>query len=87
MLLTTSTEVYEWRRLRFSYEFLVDLAGGPGEMNVNVDMTVAMECKYLRIDAQDAVGASLGIDKKLRSKAVTYHIDGVEDSSQYACGC
>ena len=37
----------------------------------------------LRIDALDAVGASLGVDKILTPRPVTYHTAGVEDFSSH----
>ncbi len=37
----------------------------------------------LRIDALDAVGSSLGVDKVLTPRPVTYHTYGVEDFSSH----
>ncbi len=46
MFAVCSSEIYEWRRLRYDYEFLVDhTAMEDSGMNVNIDMTIAMECK------------------------------------------
>lgn len=78
------SEIYEWRRLRYDYEFLVDhTTMKDSGMNVNIDLTIAMECKWLRIDALDAVGSSLGVDKLLTPRAVTYHNYGAEDFSSH----
>lgn len=44
--LISRSEIYEWRRLRYSYEFIVDhdLPETAG-LDVNMDITIAMECK------------------------------------------
>lgn len=59
-------ELLSYLELKQEFEFLVEPASGNNEMQMNVDMTVAMPCKYLNVDVQDVVGNSIHMQDKIR---------------------
>jgi endoplasmic reticulum-Golgi intermediate compartment protein 2 len=83
MAILIFSEIYEWRKLRYEYEFLVDQTPSSGQLNVNIDMTIAMECKYMRIDVRDVSGTALSVGNSLHPKPVTFHVRGVTDFSRH----
>lgn len=60
VLLLTFSEIYEWRRSRINYEFLVDQTLSV-DFDVNIDVTVAMNCMYLRMDMRDVSGSDTNL--------------------------
>jgi hypothetical protein len=51
---------------RYEYEFLVDQTSNSQGLDVNIDMTLAMECKYLRVDVRDVAGTALAVVDAVR---------------------
>ncbi len=71
-LLLTETSSYFFKE--HSYDFIVDTAVGD-EMQINIDMTVAMKCHYLTIDVRDAVGDRLHVsDLEFKKDGTTFEI-------------
>ncbi|KDN39832.1 DUF1692-domain-containing protein [Tilletiaria anomala UBC 951] len=57
-----------------AYEFFVDSKVGD-DMQINVDMTVAMQCHYLTIDVRDAVGDRLHVsEQEFKKDGTTFEI-------------
>ena len=46
-------ELLDWQTPRHNYEFLVDQTSTDTLLDVNLDLTVAMKCEFLRVDVFD----------------------------------
>ncbi|KAI8898274.1 endoplasmic reticulum vesicle transporter-domain-containing protein [Globomyces pollinis-pini] len=77
------SELARWRGLHSDYEFLVDQTAGENNLDINIDMTVAMECKYLRFDVLDVARSSVPVGKLLEITPATYHTNNVMDLSSH----
>ncbi|KAI9137678.1 endoplasmic reticulum vesicle transporter-domain-containing protein [Paraphysoderma sedebokerense] len=49
-----------------------------GLLNVNLDITVAMDCMYLAVDVLDAGGLSLNVKNEIKSEDAVFNTNGVE---------
>ena len=47
-------ETIQWQTIRYDYEYLVDQTSNNVPLEVNIDMTVAMSCDFLRVDVLDS---------------------------------
>lgn len=56
------------------YEFGVDASDAYSFMNVNVDMVVAMPCRYLSVDLRDVVGDRLYLSKGFRRDGTLFDV-------------
>ncbi|KAI8918695.1 endoplasmic reticulum vesicle transporter-domain-containing protein [Entophlyctis helioformis] len=62
------SEIWRWRTIHQKYEFLVDQTRShEHELQVNVDLTIAMDCKYLRADVLDVAHTSLPVKDLLHA--------------------
>jgi endoplasmic reticulum-Golgi intermediate compartment protein 2 len=64
------------------YEFVVDQTRGH-TLEVNIDMTIAMNCNFLRGDVLDISGTSLGVSHNLKPVPVVFSTQGFEKLSQH----
>lgn len=56
------------------YEFGVDASDAYSFMNVNVDMVVAMPCRFLSVDLRDVVGDRLYLSKGFRRDGTLFDV-------------
>jgi hypothetical protein len=75
------SELYHFRSLKYSYEFLIDTEVKT-QMDVNLDVTVAMNCEYLRLDILDVAGTSLPI--RVENSPTVYTTEGAVDLAAYS---
>ncbi|KAL1925719.1 uncharacterized protein VTP21DRAFT_602 [Calcarisporiella thermophila] len=68
-----SSEYREYSSLRHHYNFLVDREVYR-EMQINLDVTVAMPCEFLNVDVLDATGAHLNAKKALTSNPAKFEV-------------
>ena len=66
------SELWSYMSLKHSYEFIVDPVVD-SKLQVSLDVTVAMPCQYLNIDALDMTGSSLHLRHEFHSIAVPSH--------------
>ncbi|KAL2915427.1 hypothetical protein HK105_205043 [Polyrhizophydium stewartii] len=77
LLVLASSEVYRWRSIDQKYEFLVDQTRSHEHaLQINVDVTIAMDCKYLRADVLDISDTSLAVKEALHASPVVFHTEG-----------
>jgi hypothetical protein len=78
MLFLFFSELHQYRTLKYKYEFLIDTEI-KHLMLVNMDITVAMKCDYIRADIIDIAGTSLPI--KIETSPAAYYTEGALDLS------
>lgn len=76
------SEVWAWRTVQHKYDFTID-HNRAHEMEVNIDITIAMDCKYLRGDVLDMSGASLPVSARLTPNPVKFTDREVEDLASH----
>lgn len=65
-------EIRDYLKYRHIHSFSVDNNGkGQESLQVNVDMTVAMPCGFIRADVLDASGSSLNVHSSLATQSVS----------------
>ncbi|TIB31962.1 hypothetical protein E3P86_03230 [Wallemia ichthyophaga] len=85
LVLLVFHEIGEWLYGHNEYQFSVDTTT-QREMQLNVDLTVAMPCHYLNVDIRDAVGDRLKLSDRIQKDGTTfepekYHQMGHEKQS------
>ncbi|KAJ3160628.1 hypothetical protein HDU86_000387 [Geranomyces michiganensis] len=74
-----ASEFAQYRTVNQEYEFLVDQTRSKEfSLQINLDITIAMQCSQLRADVLDAGGVTLPMTKDLSSQAVTFHAKGTK---------
>ncbi|KAI8918195.1 endoplasmic reticulum vesicle transporter-domain-containing protein [Powellomyces hirtus] len=74
-----ASEFAQYRAVNQEYEFLVDQARSMDHgLQINLDLTIAMPCDYLRADVLDVGGVSLPMSRELSSQAVTFQTKGTK---------
>lgn len=79
VLLALAIAFLVWHELREylfgepAYSFAVD-KGIARQMQINVDMTIAMPCHYLTVDVRDAVGDRLHVSEEFKKEGTTFEI-------------
>jgi hypothetical protein len=76
------SEVVHWRTLQYKYEFLVDQTIQQDRLSVNLDITVAMKCEFVRLDVFDVSRNSLNVGSII-PEPVSYHTQGTVDLSSH----
>eukprot|EP00842_Homolaphlyctis_polyrhiza_P003460 jgi/Hompol1/4114/HPOL_003486-RA len=77
LALLAAAQVAQWRSVAQSFEFLVDRSRShEHSLQINVDLTVAMDCAYLRADVLDVARSSLAVKDALHATPVVFHSDG-----------
>ncbi|KAJ3187485.1 hypothetical protein HDU85_006776 [Gaertneriomyces sp. JEL0708] len=69
-----ASEYAQYRTITQDYEFLVDQTPshhGHG-LQINVDVTIAMPCKYIRADVLDVSGVSLPVSRSLHAEKAIF---------------
>lgn len=69
------SELSQYLKVKQDYEFLVD-QGGVSKIQINIDLTVAMECQYLRYDVLDLAGTNLNLHNKFSATPTTFTTKG-----------
>ena len=70
-ILLVFNEIGDWLYGQNVFTFGVDTIKST-EMQMNVDMTVAMPCHYLSVDVRDAVGDRLKLGQQLRKDGTVF---------------
>ncbi|KAK9893650.1 DUF1692-domain-containing protein [Cystobasidium minutum MCA 4210] len=79
LLLSAAILFLVWHELREylfgdpEYSFAVD-KGVAHQLQINVDMTIAMPCHFLTVDVRDAVGDRLHISEEFKKEGTTFEI-------------
>jgi hypothetical protein len=67
-----------------SHEFLVDSTlSPPKSLQINIDITVAMECRYLRADVLDLTKTSIDVTDSLKATTFEFTSQGAIAQKQY----
>ncbi|TPX69548.1 hypothetical protein SpCBS45565_g02255 [Spizellomyces sp. 'palustris'] len=73
------SEFKAYRDIRQDYEFVVDeTRSAEHALQINMDLTIAMPCSYLRADVLDVAGTSLPISKSLNVEKVVFETRGTK---------
>nr|ASF90192.1 hypothetical protein SPAR05704 [Bartheletia paradoxa] len=73
LFLLTLNDLNEYLYGEATYEFGVDTEVGK-QLQINVDITVAMPCHFLTVDVRDAVGDRLHISDEFRKDPTTFDV-------------
>jgi hypothetical protein len=72
MLFISYGEIRDASTIKHHYEYLVDPTRSTTfSLQVNIDMTVNMQCQYLRIDVLDVSKEMLMLRDKIKAQDVT----------------
>ncbi|KAI9103076.1 endoplasmic reticulum vesicle transporter-domain-containing protein [Phlyctochytrium arcticum] len=72
-----TSEFRQYRAIQQDYEFLVDQTRNRDhDLQINLDLTVAMPCQFLRADVLDASGVSLPVSQELQTERVVFEARG-----------
>ncbi|KAI8808917.1 endoplasmic reticulum vesicle transporter-domain-containing protein [Cladochytrium replicatum] len=67
------SETSSYLRVRHNFDFLVDQSRTHDHaLQINADITIAMNCKYVRIDVLDIAGASMNLAKDFTQTDTTF---------------
>ncbi|EGF81798.1 hypothetical protein BATDEDRAFT_86854 [Batrachochytrium dendrobatidis JAM81] len=71
------TEIYRWRSIDQRYDFIVDQTRShEHSLQINVDLTIAMDCKVLRADIQDISRTSLVLKDAIHATPTVFRTQG-----------
>ncbi|KAH9248216.1 hypothetical protein BASA81_014137 [Batrachochytrium salamandrivorans] len=71
------SEIYRWRSIDQKYDFVVDpTRSHEHALQVNIDLTIAMDCSVLRADVQDISRTSLVLKESLHATPTVFHTKG-----------